>query len=241
VVAGKPLAVYMGDDARNEYIYKFVSAANWDAATPRQQPVMAAGDKYLDSGKLYVAKFNSDGTGQWMELSISNPTVAGYTGYAFADQADVSVNSRLAADAVGATKMDRPEWCSVNPANGEIYFALTNNSNRRVNPTGSSQLVPDSANPRAYTDMKGSTAQNGNPNGHIIRVKEGAAGAAATTFTWDLYALGAQSDADASKVNLSSLTATRTSPAPTAWCSAPAPASCGYRPMTAPTPMSPTA
>jgi secreted PhoX family phosphatase len=55
----------------------------------------------------------------------------------------------------------------VNPANGEIYFTLTNNSNRSVNPTGSSQLVPDSANPRAYTDMKGSSAQNGNPNGHI--------------------------------------------------------------------------
>ncbi|MBK7005589.1 MAG: PhoX family phosphatase [Burkholderiales bacterium] len=206
-VAGKPLAVYMGDDSRNEYIYKFVSAANWDAADANSTDVMATGDKYLDSGKLYVAKFNSDGSGQWLELSFSNPTVAGYTGYAFADQADVSVNSRLAADAVGATKMDRPEWCSVNPANGEVYFALTNNSNRRVNPTGSSQLAPDSANPRAYTDTKGTTKQEGNPNGHIIRVKEGSAGAAATTFTWDLYALGAQSDADGSKVNLSNLTA----------------------------------
>ena len=50
---------------------------------------MATGDKYLDSGKLYVAKFNADGTGQWVELSIANPTIAGYAGYAFADQADV--------------------------------------------------------------------------------------------------------------------------------------------------------
>jgi hypothetical protein len=58
-VAGKPLAVYMGDDARNEYIYKFVSAANWDAADANSTDVMATGDKYLDSGKLYVAKFNS--------------------------------------------------------------------------------------------------------------------------------------------------------------------------------------
>ena len=203
---GKPLAVYMGDDARNEYIYKFVSAANWDAADADPLSRMGAGDKYLDSGKLYVAKFNSDGTGQWIELNIANPAIASYAGYAFADQADVCVNARLAADAVGATKMDRPEWCSVNPANGEIYYTLTNNSNRNVNPTGSSQLAPDSANPRAYTDMKGTSAQNGNPNGHILRVKEGAAGAAATTLTWDVYAFGAQSDADAGKVNLSSLT-----------------------------------
>ena len=203
---GKPLAVYMGDDARNEYIYKFVSTANWDAADADPLSRMAAGDKYLDSGKLYVAKFNSDGTGQWIELSISNPTIAAYTGYKFADQGDVCVNSRIAADAVGATKMDRPEWCSVNPANGEIYYTLTNNSNRTVNPTGTTLLAPDSANPRAYSDVKGTATQNGNPNGHILRVKEGAVGAAATTLTWDVYAFGAQSDADAGKVNLSSLT-----------------------------------
>jgi secreted PhoX family phosphatase len=205
-VAGKPLAVYMGDDSRNEYIYKFVSSANWDAADASPISAMATGDKYLDSGKLYVAKFNSDGSGLWVELTISNATIAGFAGYAFADQADVCVNARLAGDAVGATKMDRPEWCGVNPANGEIYFTLTNNSNRSVNPTGSSQLAPDSANPRAYTDMKGTTAQNGNPNGHILRVKEGTAGSAATTFTWDVYAFGAESGADAAKINLSNLT-----------------------------------
>ena len=203
---GKPLAVYMGDDARNEYIYKYVSAANWDAADADPVSRMATGDKYLDNGKLYVAKFNSDGTGQWIELAISNPAIAAYAGYVFADQADVCVNSRIAADAVGATKMDRPEWCSVNPANGEIYYTLTNNSNRTVNPSSSTQLAPDSANPRAYTDLKGTVSQNGNPNGHILRVKEGAAGAAATTLTWDVYAFGAQSDADSGKVNLSSLT-----------------------------------
>ena len=107
-----------------------------DSASPIS--AMATGDKYLDSGKLYVAKFSSDGSGQWVELSIANPAIAGYTGYAFANQGDVCVNARIAADAVGATKMDRPEWCGVNPANGEIYFTLTNNSNRTVNPSGSS-------------------------------------------------------------------------------------------------------
>ncbi len=206
-VAGKPLAVYLGDDSRGEYIYKFVSAANWDAADASPISAIATGDKYLDNGTLYVAKFSSDGSGQWVELSIANATIASFGGYAFADQADVCVNARLAADAVGATKMDRPEWCGVNPANGEIYFTLTNNSNRRVEPASSSQVAPDGPNPRVYTDFKGTTAQNGNPNGHILRVKEGADGSAAITFTWDVYVFGAQSDADASKVNLSNLTA----------------------------------
>lgn len=205
-VVGKPLAAYMGDDSRGEYIYKFVSAANWDAADANPANRMAAGDKYLDSGKLYVAKFAADGSGQWIELALSNSAIAGYASYAFADQADICVNTRLAADAVGATKMDRPEWCSVNPANGEIYFALTNNSNRRVEPSSSSQMAPDSANPRVYTDMKGSSSQVGNPNGHILRIKEGAAGTAATSFTWDVYLFGAESTAAAGTVNLSSLT-----------------------------------
>jgi secreted PhoX family phosphatase len=119
----------------------------------------------------------------------------------------VAINARLAADAVGATRMDRPEWCSVNPANGEIYFSLTNNSNRNVAPSALPQLVPDSANPRVYTDMKGTTAQNGNPNGHILRIKEGATGSAATTFTWDVYLFGAESTTAAGTVNLSKLTA----------------------------------
>ena len=206
-VTGQPLAVYMGDDSRNEYIFKFVSTANWSAADATAADRMATGDKYLDSGKLYTAKFNADGSGQWIELAMSNPAIAGFAGYKFVDLADIVVNARLAADAVGATKMDRPEWCSVNPANGEIYYALTNNSNRRVDPTPGAQLVPDSANPRAYTDLKGTTAQNGNPNGHILRVKEGSGASAATAFTWDVYLFGAEAGADSSKINLSSLTA----------------------------------
>lgn len=206
-VAGQPIAVYQGDDARNEYIYKFVSTAHWDAADAAPADRLAAGDKYLDAGKLYAAKFNADGTGEWLELAITTPAIAGYATYAFADQADVCVHARIAGDAVGATKMDRPEWCATNPANGEIYFTLTNNSNRRVEPTGSSQLVPDSANPRVYTDIKGTSGtQQGNPNGHILRLKEGAGGNAATTFTWDVYLFGAESSAAPGSVNLSSLT-----------------------------------
>ena len=203
VEAGKPLSVYMGDDSRGEYIYKFVSTALWNAADANAADRMAVGDKYLDSGKLYVAKFNADGTGTWVELALANTAISGYAAYKFADAADIAINTRIAADAVGATKMDRPEWNAVNPANGEIYFTLTNNSNRSVNPTGS-QYLPDAANPRAYTDMKGTSAQNGNPNGHLVRMKEGAS---VSAFTWDVYLFGAEAGADKALVNISSLTA----------------------------------
>jgi secreted PhoX family phosphatase len=208
-VAGKPLAAYMGDDSRGEYIYKFVSTATWADADADAANRIATGDKYLDAGKLHVAKFNADGTGQWIELTITNATIAGYATYAFADQADVLVNARLAADAVGATKMDRPEWTAVHPTTGDIYCTLTNNSNRKVDPSGSGQQGLDSANPRAYSDAIGGGAPGapGNINGHIIRMAETGGESAATTFTWDVYLFGAQSDADAAKVNLSSLTA----------------------------------
>lgn len=202
VTVGQPITVYMGDDSRGEYIYKFVSSAVWSAADANASDRMAVGSKYLDSGILYVAKFNADGTGSWVELSMSNPTVTGYSVYSFSNAGDIAINTRLAADAVGATRMDRPEWNAVNPANGEIYFTLTNNSNRRADPSSSSQYQPDAANPRAYTDMKGSTAQNGNPNGHLVRMKDGA-----SSFTWDVYLFGAESGADAAMVNLSALTA----------------------------------
>lgn len=208
LTAGKPLAVYQGDDSQGEYIYKWVSTANWEAADRNPTNRIATGDKYLDSGKLYVAKFNPEGTGQWIELSITNAAIAAYATYRFADQADVCVNARLAADAVGATRMDRPEWCAVHPSTGEIYYTLTNNSNRKLEPTGT-QFALDSANPRAYTDSfaGGAAGSPGNVNGHIIRMAEAGGESAATSFTWDVYLFGAQSDADATKVNLSALTA----------------------------------
>ena len=202
-VVGQPLSIYMGDDSRGEYIYKFVTTAVWSAADANPTDRMAVGDKYLDSGKLYAAKFNADGTGIWVELAMTNTAVAGYATYKFADAADIAINTRLAADAVGATKMDRPEWNAVNPANGEIYFTLTNNSNRSIDPTGS-QYLPDASNPRAYTDMKGTSKQNGNPNGHLVRLKEGAS---VSSFSWDVYLFGAEAGADKSLVNISALTA----------------------------------
>ncbi len=197
-VAGQPLAFYMGCDSRNEYIYKFVSTAVWDAADIGGG--LAAGDKYLNEGKLYVAKFNENGSGEWLELNIANPVIAGHAAYTFANQADVLINARHAADALGATKMDRPEWGAVNPANGEIYFTLTN-SNAASRPANGT----NAANPRSYADNDG-RLQTGNPNGHIIRFKETASASSATSFTWDIFLFGAEEDAGAD-INLSGLSA----------------------------------
>ena len=208
-VVGQPLAVYMGDDSRNEYIYKWVSTAVWAAADASPADRMAVGDKYLNDGKLYAAKFDASGSGTWIELSISNTLIDAYPTYNFADQGDVAINTRLASDAVAATPMDRPEWCAVNPANGEVYFTLTNNSNRRAVPSSSSQRAPDGPNPRAYSDTKAGSppsTSSGNVNGHILRIRDGA-GPAATTFTWDVYLFGAETGANQSTINLSSLTA----------------------------------
>ena len=202
-VVGKPLAFYMGCDNRNEYIYKFVSAKNWDAADIGGG--IAAGDKYLNEGKLYVAKFDATGKGEWLELSINNPLIKA-AAFGFTTQAEVLVHTRVAADAAGATKMDRPEWGAVNHANGEIYFAMTNNRT----PEKTIAMV-NAANPRYYKDSDGRTdsasTRDGNPNGHIVRFKETDGLAAATTFAWDIFLFGAEEDSAAANVNLSGLTA----------------------------------
>jgi hypothetical protein len=199
-IAGKPIVAYMGDDSRNEYMYKFVSKALWDPKDAKSSNRLAAGDKYLNEGTLFVAKFHDDGRGEWLELSINNPIVAAYPDFEFTSNADVAVFTRLAADAVNATKMDRPEWGGVNPRNGEVYFTLTNNSRRTVD----GEFGVDAANPRSYADMKGNTENKGNVNGHIIRLAEPRPWD--TSFRWDIYLFGAQADADVGQVNLSRLT-----------------------------------
>jgi secreted PhoX family phosphatase len=191
----------MGDDTRGEYFYKFISATPWSPADEQGRDRLALGDKYLDTGVLHVARFNADGTGSWLPLVFGQgPLNPGNATYAFADQADVLVHTRLAADALGATRMDRPEWAAVNPKTGEAYVSLTN-TNATVRPIAAT----DAANPRFYADPAGTTAQRGNPNGHILRVREDGDRSDATTFTWDIYAFGAGSDLDAANINLSGL------------------------------------
>jgi len=235
LAAGQKVAVYLGDDARREYLYKFVSAQSWNPDDAQVADRMAVGDKYLDAGTLYVARFNADGTGAWLPLVFGSvparPAQGADPAYVFADQADILINARLAADAVGATPMDRPEWTSSNPYTGEIYLTLTNN-NASLRPLNGT----DAANPRHYNDPigAGNTAQFGNPNGHIIRLRESGDNPASTTFAWDIYLFGADSaTADAANVNLSGLDATNDFSSPDGlWFSRPQnPAGQGARPL----------
>ncbi|WP_323031991.1 PhoX family phosphatase [Brachymonas denitrificans] len=187
--AGEPIVIYSGDDARNEYVFKFVSDAKWDPKDVNGGA--AAGAKYLDKGTLYAAKFNADGTGEWLELTHGkNGIDASNALYPFADQADVIMHCRLAADFMGATKMDRPEWGGVNPLNNEVYMTMTNNSKR-----DGVKIPLDAANPRI-----------GNTNGHIVRWREEGS-QAGTKFQWDIYLFGARVDGKQSE-NLSNLSAT---------------------------------
>lgn len=180
---GQPLTVYSGDDARNEYIYKFVTKARYRKGMRGE---------ILDEGTLYVAKFNDNGTGEWLALDIDDrhfQAAARSKGVHFQDQADVLVNTRLAADVVGATKMDRPEWIAAHPHTNEVYVTLTNNSAR---------TETDAANPRPL-----------NAYGHIIRWREQGNRNSAKRFFWDIFVLaGPESDSQVMpKVNGSALTA----------------------------------
>jgi secreted PhoX family phosphatase len=141
--------VYSGEDARFEYIYKFVSS---DKIRPGGAKANAT---LLDHGTLHVARFNADGSGQWMPLLHGQGPLTAANG--FADQGEVVIKSRQASDALGATKMDRPEWLAIDPLSGWVYCTLTNNSSRgQPNFPG-----VDAANPRAN-----------NAFGQIIRWQE---------------------------------------------------------------------
>ncbi|MCE9663182.1 PhoX family phosphatase [Halomonas sp. M5N1S17] len=159
-VEGQPVVAYSGDDARFEYIYKFVSARPFQATS--------ADGSLLDEGTLYVAKFHEDGSGEWLALAPGHNGLTPENG--FADLADILVNTRSAADHAGATKMDRPEWGAVDPATGQVYFTLTNNDWRENG-------QQDGANPRPQ-----------NRFGHIIRWQEDGTHAA-KRFQWDIFVL----------------------------------------------------
>jgi secreted PhoX family phosphatase len=203
-ISGRKVTLYMGDDNRNDYLYKFISNVAWNPADAQAADRLAIGDKYLDAGTLYVAKFSNDGSGSWVPLVFGqNGITAASPIFPFADQNDVLLYTRLAADAVGATKMDRPEWTATHYQTGEIYITLTNTNaaSRPVNAT-------DGPNPRHYNDPKGATNQFGNPNGHILRLREAGNNSESLTFNWDVYLFGAGADLDPANINLSGLDAT---------------------------------
>ncbi len=163
VAPGGQVAFYSGDDERFEYAYKFVTAGSYN---PDDR---AANMDLLDEGTLYVARFDDDGSGEWIPLIQGEGELTEANG--FATQGEVMAMTRQAADLVGATKMDRPEDFETNPVTGRVYLVCTNNSNRELAET-------DMANPRPQ-----------NFAGHIIEITETDNNHASTTFAWEIFIL----------------------------------------------------
>ncbi|NBC48753.1 MAG: DUF839 domain-containing protein [Gammaproteobacteria bacterium] len=178
------VAIYSGDDARFEYVYKFVTKHPYDRRN-RQ-----ANLSLLDEGKLYVARFDAGdaedddmGTGQWLLVHDTD----------FPDAAAL-IDTRGTADALGATPMDRPEDIEVSPKTGHVFIALTNNSRRDGDP-GDTRVVngrvvssaPDEANPRNDTYNDGNPDSNtGNQHGHIVELIEDGDDPNSLTFRWNI-------------------------------------------------------
>lgn len=158
--ADNSVVAYMGDDERFDYVYKFVSAKKFDPSNRAHNMTL------LDEGTLFVGKFNADGSLEWLPLVHGQGKLTAENG--FNDQAEVLIKARLAGDAVGATKMDRPEDVEVNPKTGKIYVMLTNNSRRKDD-------QKDAANPRAANEW-----------GHIVEMVPTNGDHTATKFTWNV-------------------------------------------------------
>ncbi|MEH6544789.1 MAG: PhoX family phosphatase [Sneathiella sp.] len=153
--------VYLGDDARGEFLYKFVS----------KESFKDGGDNtdLLEEGTLYVAKFTDDMRGEWLPLT---PETTGMK-----SQAEISILTRFAASAVGATTMDRPEWVASHPSKSEVYVALTNNKNRGNKPNkGGDETPVGGPNPRAANNY-----------GQIVRWRPDNGDHLSHQFEWDLF------------------------------------------------------
>ena len=180
VAANGQVVVYMGDDERGEFLYKFVSDGQYAEGGDNSN--------LLESGRLFAARFADGGRGEWAELT---PESAG-----MASAAEVAIHTRMAASAVGATTMDRPEWVAASPMKVEVYCCLTNNKNRGKKPNAGGDPTPvGGPNPRA-----------GNLYGQIVRWRPDGGDHLATGFDWDLYVVAGNptvhSDENAGSANV---------------------------------------
>ena len=187
IAADGRAVAYSGDDERGDYIYKFVSRDTFDASGTTA--AREHNKTLLEAGTLYVGRFTGDGyedgqydgTGEWIPLT--SDTTSFVDGMSVVD---VLIDTRLAADKVGATRMDRPEDIEPNPVNGRVYCALTNNVQR------GSRWPTDEANPLGSSHVRESldgplVEAAGNNNGYVLEITPGDGDHAATGFTWLLF------------------------------------------------------
>jgi uncharacterized protein len=189
------LAFYMGDDERNEYIYKFVCKRKFD------KHHRGLNRDLLDEGTLYAARFDADLRGVWLALTpgsigLDGKALRDHANFAGADDAEVQakilIKTRMAADAMGATMMDRPEWTGARPRiNGfkevELYCTLTNNNRRGTSTASINQADGSTAAASARPPVDAANPREDNVHGHIIRWRESGQSVRATTFAWDLF------------------------------------------------------
>ena len=165
------VVVYMGDDERGEYIYKFVSYKKYKDGEEN--------NNLLNNGKLYVAKFNNDGSGKWIELSLESTGMNSL--------AEICIYTRIAASKVGATSMDRPEWVSVNTKNQEVYCCLTNNTKRKKRNSIFSIFNKIFNNSYDSVFINGPNPRGNNKYGQIVRWIPNNNDHASINFQWDLF------------------------------------------------------
>ena len=163
IAKNKKVVVYMGDDERGEFLYRYVSNEPWVKGSDTSS--------LLDEGKLYVAKFDNDQTGKWIELTPSSTGMS--------SKAEICIHTRVAGSTVKATTMDRPEWVVAHPLKPEVYCALTNNKNRGRKPNAGGDPQP----------VGGPNPRRENRFGQIVRWRPINGDHTASEFNWDLFVL----------------------------------------------------
>lgn len=161
------IAIYSGDDARLEFVYKFVSEDQVTENTTKD-------DDVLDRGTLYAARFDADGRGEWLALVHGQNGLDASNG--FESQQEIQAAAREAATVAGATPMDRPE--DIEPFNGRVYVALTKNAKDADHPLSRNAENADAANPRMTNNL-----------GHVVEIEEDGVDHGATTFSWGIFLL----------------------------------------------------